>query len=156
MKSLLKKTIDFLGSFGLAAVLLIMLCVLTLFGTLQQQYSTIEDVQNHYFESFFVVHHWGGKFPIPWPGGMLLMSLLGVNLLIGGILRLRMGRSTVGVFIVHLGMVILLFGSLIEHSLSTRGFLRVGEGQTSASTSATRTGSWRSRRAPPGRRTAST
>lgn len=130
-KNSLLRLLDFLGSFGLAAALLIMLCVLTLFGTLEQQYSVIEDVQNNYFESLFVVHQWGGKFPIPWPGGLLLLGLLGVNLLIGGLIRLRMGRSTIGVFIVHLGMVVLLFGSLIEHSLSTRGFLRVAEGQTS-------------------------
>ncbi len=130
MKTLLTKAVDFLGSFKLAAVLLVMLCVLTLFGTLEQQYSTIDQVQSDYFNSLFVVHHWGGRFPIPWPGGMLLLPALAINLLVGGLLRLRMGKSTLGVFIVHLGIVILLFGSLIEHSFVTRGFLDLREGET--------------------------
>lgn len=113
--------ITFLGSYGLAAVLLLLLLVLTLAGTLEQQRSTIYDVQTRYFESLGVVHYWAGKYPTPLPGGLLLMGLLAINLLIGGLVRMRKGVSTLGVFVVHLGILFILVGSGMEALFSTKG-----------------------------------
>jgi len=117
----------FLGSFGLAAVLLILLLLLVWLGTLQQRYDTIYEVQQNYFRSFFVIHYWDQKYPIPLLGGYVLLPLLFVNLIVGGLMRMRKGTSTLGVFIVHIGIVILFAGSFVEDMLSTKGAMQVWE-----------------------------
>ena len=126
----MKKFVEFLGSFGLAAILLVMLMVLTYFGTVEQEFKSTHQVVKEYFSSFYVVHMWNGKFPIPWPGAMVLLPLLFVNLLVGGLWRMRKGTTTIGVFIVHLGIVVMLVGSYIEHQMKTEGFLPLREGET--------------------------
>ena len=63
-----RRLLAFFGSFGLAAALLILLLLLTFLGTLEQQYDTIYEVQENYFQSVFLVHYVGGKYPIPLPG----------------------------------------------------------------------------------------
>ena len=122
-----EKVLTFLSSFGLAAVILILLLLLTWMGTLQQQYDPIYEVQEKYFRSLFVVHYVAGKYPLPLLGGYLLLPLLFLNLLLGGLMRMRKGASTLGVFIVHLGIVILFAGSFVEDQLSTKGAMQVWE-----------------------------
>ena len=84
-----KKTFDFFASYGFAVVVLIFLTVLTLFGTLEQANTSLFDVQNKYFNSFFLVHDLFGKIPIPLPGVYLLSVLLFINLTCGAIIRVR-------------------------------------------------------------------
>jgi len=126
-KSFGDRFLTFFGSFGLAAVILILLLLLTWLGTLQQQYDPIYEVQEDYFRSLFVIHYVGGKYPIPLLGGYLLLPLLFVNLLVGGLMRMRKGASTLGVFIVHIGIVILFAGSFVEDMMSTKGAMQVWE-----------------------------
>ena len=57
----------------------------------------------------------------------MLLPLLFLNLLVGGLLRMRKGSSTLGVFIVHIGIVILFAGSFVEDMLSTKGAMQVWE-----------------------------
>lgn len=127
MRTILRKTMDVLGSFGLATVLLVLMMVLTYLGTIEQNYSTLYEVQTTYFQSFFVVHYIDGRFPLPLPGAYLLLALLFVNLLLGGLLRMRRGKSTLGVFVVHFGIVILLAGCFVEDRLSTKGAMKIWE-----------------------------
>ncbi len=126
-ESLPEKIFAFFGSFGLAAVLLILLLILTYLSTLQQQYDTTYEVVQRYYKSPFLIHYVGGKYPIPLVGGYLLLGLLSLNLLVGGLWRMRKGASTLGVFIVHLGIVILFAGSFVEDRLSTEGAMQVWE-----------------------------
>ncbi|MFV1958188.1 MAG: cytochrome c biogenesis protein ResB [Planctomycetota bacterium] len=131
MRTFFARTIAFLGSYGLAAILMVLLMLLTLAGTLEQGRSTLYDVQTRYFESVFVIHYIAGKYPVPLPGAMLLLPLLFVNLLVGGLWRMRKGTSTLGIFVVHLGIVLLLAGSWVEHQWSTKGQMKLEEGQSS-------------------------
>lgn len=121
------RVIGVLGSFWLAAVLLILLLLLTWLGTLQQQYDPIYEVQERYFRSMFVIHYVEGQYPIPLIGGYPILALLMLNLLVGGLWRMRKGASTLGVFIVHLGIVILFLGSFVEDQMSTKGVMIVQE-----------------------------
>ena len=112
----LRKLADFLGSFGLACLLLINLFLLTLFGTLYQVDGGLYEAQKHYFESWYVV----GSSPLPHvlPGGLVTMGLLAVNLAVGGFVRLgkalarapALNRkvSLYGVLVVHIGIALLL------------------------------------------------
>ncbi len=79
----------------------------------------------------FVRYAQGADIPLPLPGAMLLLPLLFVNLIVGGLLRMRRGTSTLGVFIVHLGIVILLVGSWVESRFSTSGQMVLYEGDAS-------------------------
>jgi len=120
-----------LGSYGLAVVLLVLLTVLTLFGTLAQKGKSLFDVQTEYFESAIV---WVevGPVPLPLPGAYLLLVLLSANLIVGGLIRIRKGARTAGILVVHVGMLLLLGGGLWEYAASQRGSLRLFEGQSGA------------------------
>ncbi len=126
---LLKAAVRVLGSFGLAIALLFLLLVLTYFGTLAQAERSLYDVQRDYFESVYLIEK-VGPIPLVLPGAYLLLTVLLVNLVVGGILRMRKGKATIGVLIAHLGIVLLLVGSFVEHQFSDKGFIRLFEEDT--------------------------
>lgn len=114
------------SSLGLSCVLLIFLGLLTWLGTLEQVGSGLFEVQKKYFESFFLIHQ-AGPFPIPLPGANLVLCLLFVNLLVGGIVRLRKGMSTAGVLIAHLGIAFLLLSGFVKLYYSQDGHVTLYE-----------------------------
>ncbi len=130
---------DALGSYWLAVTILVALLVLTFLGTLEQRFRGLEDVQRDYFESFFHISRTiaataedpQGGFPIPVIGALPLLALLFINLIVGGILRLRKGSSTIGILIAHVGIGLLLLGCLVEHMTSTNGSMTINPGETS-------------------------
>lgn len=117
------------GSFGLSCTLLILLALLTWLGTLEQVHTGLFEVQKKYFESFFLVHDFG-PIALPLPGANLVMCTLAVNLLVGGILRLRRSWDTSGVLVIHLGIVLLLGASYVKNYHSEEGHLTLYEGQS--------------------------
>ena len=132
MRTFLDRTVRLLSSYGLAVVVLILMTLLTLFGTLEQRHHSIYDVQRKYFESPVLVH-WvdtGLAFsvPLPLPGGVVLLGILFLNLLVGGLVRIRKRAATVGVIIGHVGILMLLGGGLVEHLFSTKGMMRAPRG----------------------------
>ncbi|MDJ0976026.1 MAG: cytochrome c biogenesis protein ResB [Planctomycetota bacterium] len=120
-----------LGSFGLALVLLGLLWILTLVGTFEQARMSLYAVQEQIFGSAFFVYDLGGV-PIPLPGAYLVLALLFVNLLVGGMLRLRKGSSTWGILVTHVGIAMLLVGGFVEERWSTKGRLTLHEGDSAA------------------------
>jgi hypothetical protein len=112
-----------LSSFGTCVVILLLLLLLTYLGTLEQQFDNLYNVQQRYFESLFV----SGPLGIPLPGAYLLLAALFVNLLVGGIVRLRKTWSRAGIFVTHLGMALLLLGGFVEFQASTKGYLALHE-----------------------------
>jgi len=123
----------FLGAFsslGLSTLLLVLLGILTWLGTLEQAEFGLHEVQKKYFESFFLVHH-AGSLPIPLPGANLVMCLLFVNLIVGGMLRMRRGVAQLGILIVHLGIAFLLVSSFVKMYYSEDGHVTLFEGQRS-------------------------
>lgn len=135
MRRLLHGTGRFLASYGLAVALLLLLFLLTLLGTLEQKHSSLYDVQRKYFDSVWLVH-WvepieGVRLPIPYlPGVKLLLALLFVNLVAGGLLRIRKSRSTVGILVTHVGILFLLLAGLVESVASTKGAMSIRQGET--------------------------
>lgn len=118
---LLKKVIDYLASYGFAVVLLILLTILTLFGTLEQAHSSLFDVQNKYFNSFFLVHDLFNVVPIPLPGVYLLTALLLLNLTCGGIIRAPKEWKRPGMLIAHCGIIYMIFSGFVTYHFSTSG-----------------------------------
>lgn len=131
-QSLGKKLFAIARSQGTTCVILFLLFVLTFLGTLEQTRSGLFDVQKKYFTSMIVLHDLPGGFKLPLPGVYLLMVLLSVNLLIGGLVRLRRRWSNAGLFIVHGGIMFLLISSLITHHFTQEGQMTLAPGETSS------------------------
>lgn len=126
----LRGVVAVLGSYALAITLLLLLLVLTFFGTLEQAHMSLLDVQVKYFESWFVIHD-VGFVSIPLPGATPVLGLLALNLVVGGVVRMRRRWTTVGVLVAHLGILALLAGSYVEWLLSDKGQMTLREGDAS-------------------------
>ncbi|QDU68427.1 cytochrome c biogenesis protein ResB [Engelhardtia mirabilis] len=120
-----------LSSISLAGVLICLLALLTFLGTLEQAEHGLYEVQKRYFESSYLIHEAGGV-PIPLPGGGLVMGLLFVNLILGGVVRLRRGAGTAGVLVAHLGMVLMLVAGFVKYATGEEGHVTLYEGDTAA------------------------
>ena len=131
-----KQLYDFLSSYGFAVVLILFLFLLTFLGTIEQVEHGLFQVQKKYFESLFLVHQLelgSLKLPVPLPGVYLLLLLLTVNLVLGGIVRIKKHRRNVGVIVIHLGMLLLMAAGFVKLKFSDDGHLTLSEGQQSAS-----------------------
>lgn len=128
MARVVRAFVGALSSLKLSCVLLMLLGLLTWLGTLEQVHLGLYEVQKKYFESFVLVHH-AGPVPIPLPGAYLVMALLFVNLLVGGIVRLRRHNGTLGVLVVHLGIALLFVAGFVKMHHSQEGHVTLFEGQ---------------------------
>lgn len=127
MRAVLERALRALSSLRLACVLLILLGILTWLGTLEQVSNGLFEVQKKYFESFVLIHR-AGPVPIPLPGANLVLSLLFLNLVVGGVLRLRKGAATAGILVAHLGILLLLVSAFVKHRYSNEGHVTLYEG----------------------------
>lgn len=128
MRAALRYVVAVLSSFGLSCVLLLLLGLLTWLGTLEQVHTGLYDVQKKYFESFVLLHDLG-PFSIPLPGANLVLCTLFLNLIVGGVVRLRRHRSAVGILITHLGIAFLLVSGFVKAYFSEDGHVTLFEGQ---------------------------
>lgn len=119
------------SSLSLAGVLLVLLALLTFLGTLAQSDHGLYEVQRRYFESLYLVHD-VGPIGVPLPGGGLVMGLLFVNLLIGGVVRIRRGVRTAGVIVAHLGMLLMLAAGFVKYRTGVEGHVTLYEGDERA------------------------
>lgn len=146
-KSLPAKVFAFLSSFGLATSVLVMLLVLTFLGTLEQAEHGLVASQARYFESAFIDRidigacwralafnaYWDiGNVSLPLyivPGGYTLMAILFVNLLCGGIMRIRKSPKTIGVIISHFAILFMIAAGAVTHHFAKEGNMNLREGQ---------------------------
>ena len=133
-RTLLRILIGTLGSLKLAVWILLFFGVLTWAGTLAQKTLGLFVVQRDFFESFFVRWNTGVELAnglmlkVPLPGGYLLMLLLFVNLMVGGITRLRWSARNLGILVTHLGMALLLVSGFVKLHYSYAGHVALYEG----------------------------
>lgn len=126
-----KKISDWIASYTLSCILFLLLFLLTYLGTMNQVEHGLYQSQQKYFESIFLVHWAFGMVPVPLPGGYLVLILTFVNLVWGTTIRLRRAWSKVGIFVAHLGMMILLAGAAISYAFSVSGHMALYEGEQS-------------------------
>jgi hypothetical protein len=129
---LFERLIDFFSSLRLTVVCLGLGILLIFFGTLAQVDLGLYKAQNEFFRSFLVF--WGPKganWKIPvLPGGYLLGGVLLLNLLTAHFTRFKLTRKKVGIWMVHIGVILLLVGQLLTDVLSRESSLHLREGQT--------------------------
>ncbi len=121
----------FLGSYGFACILIFFLFLLTFLGTLEQTEHGLYEVQKRYFESLWLVHWVRGVVPVPLPGVYAVLLLLTMNLVIGGLIRIRKSSATAGVIVIHLGILLMFAAGFVKMKLSDDGFLTLYERETS-------------------------
>jgi cytochrome c biogenesis protein ResB len=69
---------------------------------------------------------------VPLPGANLVLCFLFVTVLVGGIIRLRIHKRTIGVLIVHIGILLMLVAGFVKAYFSQDGHVTLFEGQRSA------------------------
>ena len=110
-----------------------LLGLLTWFATLEQVEAGLYPTLRKYFhwQSFFLMPEIKGKLvPLPLPGGYWVSALLLLNLILGGVIRIRKGWKHVGNLISHLGIIFMLVAGGVAHHFSERGNMAVGEGES--------------------------
>lgn len=137
-RSLPGKIFDVLSGLGLATVTLLLLGLLTLFATLEQVDHGLYPTLNKYFatdwQSIIIlpdIRINDKLVPIPLPGGYWMCALLLVNLILGGIIRIRKGWKHIGNLIAHFGIILMLVGAGVTYHFSERGNMAIGEGESS-------------------------
>lgn len=133
-RTLSGKIFDLLSGFGLATFTLLLLGLLTWFATLEQVDNGLYPTLNKYFDlkSVFLLPELNGKTVwLPLPGGYWVCAILLVNLILGGVIRIRKGWKHAGNLIAHFGIIFMLLGAGVTYHFSERGNMAVGEGASS-------------------------
>src|SRR6266700_2487454 len=128
----LNAIIDFFASLRLTVACLALGLVLVFWGTLAQVDLGLWKAQNEFFRSFFVYWtHKGSAFRIPvFPGGYLLGGVLLVNLLTAHFTRFKLTKKKIGIWMVHIGLILLVMGQFGTDMLSVESGMRLTEGET--------------------------
>jgi hypothetical protein len=129
---MLRKFFDLTTSLKLTIVCLGAGMVLIFAGTLAQVHFGIHEVQQRYFQSWFV--WWpnesrGFRIPI-FPGGHLLGAILLVNLIAAHARRFRWAWRKFGIHLTHAGLIIMLAGGLFTDLFAVESHMQLAGGET--------------------------
>lgn len=105
---------------------LIWLMVIVIVGTVAQKYVGLYQAQHAFFSSPFF---WWG--PIPFPGGLFVMSIIFWCLLVKLIFASKWNIQNAGVIVTHIGGLLILVGGLLTVLSSSEGSMQIYEGETS-------------------------
>lgn len=142
--SFFAKVFRVVASFGFATIILVLLLIITYLGTLEQVEHGLFESQKKYFDGLFVPNidlacclramhlPYSGTLtlPLPLPGATLLMMLLFINMVAGGIIRIRKGLRNIGVIIAHFAILWMLVAGFASYVWKKDGNLALFEGQT--------------------------
>jgi hypothetical protein len=127
----LDRLIAFFASLRLTVVLLGCGIILVFWGTMAQVDLGLFKAQNEFFRSFFI--YWGPKgasWKIPiFPGGYFVGGLLLINLVTAHVKKFSFTRKKAGIWLVHVGVILLLLGQLLTDMLSRESSLHLREGE---------------------------
>ncbi len=129
IQSLKKKPlIRILASLKTTLTCLLLLTILTFWGTLYQTQHGLYAAQHRFFYSWFFLA--GGWFPFPGAQGVLWIFF--INLLITTLFRfLQYGRKRIGIIIIHLGLLTFFISAFVTFYFAQESFLSLEEGESS-------------------------
>jgi hypothetical protein len=106
--------------------------ILVFIATLDQVNLGVWAVQQKYFHSFFVAARVpGSDLGIPvFPGGYLIGGLLLINLGVAHLYRLKLSWSKSGLWLTHVGLILLLLGEFFTGLWTQEGHMRLNQGET--------------------------
>ncbi len=130
-----QKIFRILSGYEIAIICLILLFLLTFFGTIEQKWFGLWGTIDKYFDlkSIFVIptNSVGKWIFIPLPGAYWVIVLLSINMLFGGIIRARKGWRKIGVLISHFAILFMLIAGAVSSLYKEEGHMTVTEGRTS-------------------------
>ena len=126
-----KKIIQRLSSLKITVICLFVLFVLTFWGTIFQAENGIYKAQTKFFHSLYFFEF---GF-LPFPGGMLIMWILSVNLVCNFFYNIKSHLKKPGILAIHLGLIILMAGSFLTFIFSQESFLDLDESESRNSVS---------------------
>jgi hypothetical protein len=131
IKTLVSSVRAFFKSFQLTIVLLALLMCLVVLCTLAQVEMGTAGAVNAYMRSFIVWRQFSAlPFPIPvFPGGALVGLLLTINLILKT-LDIKLIWSRAGMWLIHVGLVVLFAGEFIAGMMQVDTNLSIEVGQT--------------------------
>lgn len=150
--SQVKRILKPLASLRLTVVLLGLSVVLVFLGTVAQVDDSINTVLGRYFYTwvakvpFQVFIRFGQKFfniskdaafpswfPVwfPYPGGWILGGLLMLNLLAAHTVRFKLSWKRSGIWLIHIGIMLLLLGEFLSSQLKVERRMSIDEGSAS-------------------------
>lgn len=127
------RPLKLLSSLKLTVVLLAAGLLLIFVGTLAQVHEGLYNAQVRYFKSWVIVGVTLFSTKMPWlilPGGYTIGALLLANLTAAHFTRFHWTWRKSGIFMTHLGLILLLLGQLGTDILSTESAMRLEEGET--------------------------
>lgn len=131
-RQILDRLIGVLTSLRLTVACLILAIVLVFWGTLEQVDLGLYKVQNEFFRAFFIwwtPPHWRMAIPV-FPGGYLVGGVLIINLISSHFKRFTLTADKAGIWMVHFGLILLLFGQFLTDRLSRESMLHLREGES--------------------------
>lgn len=121
------KLLKVMASLYWTVACLILLFILTLWGTIAQVQSGLYLAQERYFESFyFLIFGF-----IPFPGAQLVMWVLFFNVVSAALIRFVYSWKRVGILIIHGGLILFLVSGYILLHCSEDSHLTLKEGESS-------------------------
>lgn len=151
--NILKKVYKFLTSFLLAVIILILLTIVTLVGTLDQEFLGLWPATKKYFHSGLIQSDYieqkinsielnrsieNGTTaktvklpPLILPGGLLLMSALFINMVLGAVVHVRKRARGIPNLISHFSILFLFVGAFLTFAFKRDGFVALYPGQAS-------------------------
>lgn len=129
---MLQRFLKPLASLRLTIFCLLLAFILVFVGTLAQVHNGLYEVQSRYFRSWIVF--WkseagGAAIPI-FPGGWLIGAVLVLNLMASLFTRFKFTPRKTGLWIVHLGIILLLVGQFVTEAFQAESQMRIEIGET--------------------------
>ena len=122
-----QRLVAVLASPRLFSYALLWLMALVFFGTLAQREVGLYQAREDYLQSFWL---FGGNLPLP--GGLAVLSLIGVGLAARMLQPQHWQWRSAGTLLLHAAALVLLIGGLISLRFAQEGNLVLREGQTSS------------------------
>lgn len=130
-----EKVMRILGGFEIAIICLAILFLHTFFSTLEQQWIGLYGTIKKYFdlESLFVIprNRHDKIIFLPLPGAYWVMALLTVNMIIGGIIRMKKGWKKTGILVSHFSIVFMMIAGGVSSVSKIEGNMVVTQGEKS-------------------------
>ena len=132
MNDALRQIRDAFLSLKVTVALLVLAMILVFAATLDQVNLGVWAIQEKWFRSLFVLWNIPGtSIPVPvFPGGYLLGGLLFVNLVMSHLYRFKLTWRKSGIFLTHLGLILLLVGELLTGLWQEEFKLQLREGES--------------------------
>jgi hypothetical protein len=123
---------NFFSSLRLTVVTLALALILVFAGTLAQVKMGLYTAQERFFSSMLIYWTPGGsdwRIPV-YPGGFLLGGILLLNLVAAQARRFSFTKKKAGIYIIHLGLIILFLGQFSTQLLQVESQMAIGPGES--------------------------